>query len=223
MSINDIFVEWQIVNRIVHCMLLYCIYSDIFVHCTALIKPVTGYRKSSSFSDKLLNCTSTFCTVAHRNMSTTRLYHRGGVNGISEMIRYHPALVQRPLFLCDWRKTDMYIWDDMGWVHHPENVILEVDLSFELGFEGLWVDLHVSELVSDGEGCAQAVLLADGAASVRVAHRPQLRQSFINTHRQNKSLRSSPSHVSSLGFIFRSSFSLLLRLNQFWFDDMMDF
>ncbi len=105
MSINDIFVEWQIVNRLVHCMLLYCIYSDIFVHCTALIKPVTGYRKSSSFSDKLLNCTSTFCTVAHRNMSTTRLYHGGGVNGISEMIRYHPALVQRPLISLRLKKN----------------------------------------------------------------------------------------------------------------------
>lgn len=35
---------------------------------------------------------------------------------------------------------------------------------------------HVSQLVSDGEGRAQAVLLADGAAPVRVTHRSQLRQ-----------------------------------------------
>lgn len=37
-------------------------------------------------------------------------------------------------------------------------------------------DLHVAELVRDSEGGAQAILLADGAAPVWVAHGPQLGQ-----------------------------------------------
>lgn len=36
--------------------------------------------------------------------------------------------------------------------------------------------LHMAQLVSDGEGGAESVLFADGAAPVRVTHGPQLRQ-----------------------------------------------
>lgn len=37
-------------------------------------------------------------------------------------------------------------------------------------------DLHVAQLMRNGEGGTQAVFLADGAAPVRVAHGPQLSQ-----------------------------------------------
>lgn len=40
--------------------------------------------------------------------------------------------------------------------------------------------LHVAQLVGDGEGGAQSVVLADAAASVWIAHRPQLGQAWSN-------------------------------------------
>ncbi len=78
MSINYIFVGQQICKQahthaklyrthtVLHLFrLIFC------VHCTALTKPVTDFKRSSSssFSDKLLlSFTSAFHDVAHRNM-----------------------------------------------------------------------------------------------------------------------------------------------------------
>lgn len=44
--------------------------------------------------------------------------------------------------------------------------------------EGADAALHVAQLVGDGEGGAQPVVLADAAAPVWIAHRPQLGQAW---------------------------------------------
>lgn len=44
--------------------------------------------------------------------------------------------------------------------------------------EGAGAALHVAQLVGDGKGGAQPVVLADAAAPVRIAHRPQLGQAW---------------------------------------------
>ncbi len=80
MSINYIFVGQQVCTQAhTHAKLyrthtvLHLFRPIFFVHCTALTKPVTDCKRSSnsSFSHILLNFA---LHVAHRNLSTTRLY-----------------------------------------------------------------------------------------------------------------------------------------------------
>ncbi len=97
------------------------------MHCTALTKPVTDCKRSSSssFSNILrlsfsLPSAMSLRTVAHRNMSTTRRYryYRGKTNSyrgekilyISQTIRYRPSLLHRQLVrMINFRNcTDVY-------------------------------------------------------------------------------------------------------------------
>ena len=54
-----------------------------------------------------------------------------------------------------------------------------------------YYDLHMPQLMSDCEGGANSILLADGAAPVLVAHGPQLRKPCKVTSTQIRTRRTS--------------------------------
>ncbi len=119
MSINDIFVDNRFVNRLIHmqnCIahILYYIYSDWLFLCTVqlwpnqwqIVKGARAHHLAIYSSISLLPSMMSLRTVAHRNMSTTRLYcyYRGKNNSYREenFYRYIANDKISPIPIIEW-------------------------------------------------------------------------------------------------------------------------